>query len=244
MFRRVFIAGVLLLAIGGIGALLIGKSYFFAAELEESTTNFADALIEEINVKGEMGSLSIESTTGDAVIVESHSSKKGEQIKTELNGHTLTVSTPKRRMIDFGINFNEKRTNIIIHLPEKSYKKISADNELGAIKITGIQAERIQCESEIGDITIKDSTGELNLKNELGDIKIEAQAIQHSITASNEIGNIKISVNERPEDHTISASSEIGSIQTFGKKTRSYLSGNGSIAVDLKTEIGNIDLDS
>ena len=244
MFRRMFIAGVLLLAIGGIGALLTGKSYFFAAEREESTTNFADAIIEEINVKGDMGSLSIKSTTGDAVIVESKSSKKGEQIKTEMNGHTLTVSTPKRGMINFGINFNEKGTDIIIYLPEKTYKKITADNDVGSIKITGIHAERIQCESEVGDINIKDSTGELALKNEVGDIKIEAEAIKHSITATNEIGNIKISVSERPEDHFISAYSEIGSIRTFGKKTSSYLSGNGSIAVDLKTEIGDIDLDS
>jgi Putative adhesin len=242
MFRKVFITGVLFIAIGGIGALLTGKSYFSAAEREKSATNFADAIIDEIDVWGDLGSLTIQPTAGDAVIVESIGPKKGEPIKTELVANTLTVSATKQNAINFGINFNEQATDIIIHLPEKTYQQITADNEVGSIEITGIRAKKIQSESEVGDITIKDSTGELVLKNEVGNIDVEVPAIGEPITASNEIGNISISVSEVPENHYISASSEIGSIQIFDKKTNSYMSGNGRTAVDLKTEIGDIDL--
>ncbi|WP_455660845.1 DUF4097 family beta strand repeat-containing protein [Pradoshia sp.] len=242
MFRKVFITGVLLIAIGGIGALLTGKSYFSAADREKSVTNYDDAIIDEINVKGDLGTLKIQRTDGDAVIVESIGPKKSESIKTELDGHTLTVSAVKKPAISVGINFNEKATDVIIYLPEKTYQRINAENEVGSIEISGIRTEHIQCESEIGDITIKDSTGELFLKNEVGDIDIEVAAIEKSINASNEIGNIEISVSEVPKNHYISTSSDIGSIQIFDKDTNSYMSGNGRITVDLKTEIGDIDI--
>ena len=241
MFRKVFIAGILLIAIGGVGALLTGKSYFYAAEREKYTTNFADAIIDEINVEGDLGSVTIQRTDGDAVIVESIG-PKGESIKTEQDGHTLNISTSKQASINLGIQFNKQAIDIIIHLPDKTYTRITANTEVGSIEISGIEAEIIQCESEVGEITIKDSTAKLVLENEIGNIKVEAMTIEESITASNEVGNIAISVSEKPNDHYISADSELGSIRIFGKKTSSYLSGNGSIALDLETEIGDIDL--
>lgn len=242
MFRKLFITGILLIALGGIGALLTGKSYFSATEREKSVMNFADAIIDEIDVEGDQGSLTIQPTTGDTVIVESIGPKKGEPIKIELVANTLTVSATKQNAINLGINFNQQATDIIIHLPEKTYQQISAKNEVGSINILGIDAESIQCESEVGDITIKDSSAKLVLKNEVGNIDVEAQTIGDSITASNEVGNIAISVDETPNDHYINAYSEVGSIQIFSKKTNSYMSGNGSTSVDLKTEIGDIDL--
>ncbi len=242
MFKKIFITGVLLIAIGGIGALLTAKSYFSASEQEKSATTFADVIIDEIDIKGNLGSLTIQQTDGDAVTVESIGPKKGQSINIEQDGRTLKISTPNQAGINFGIQFNKQATDLIIHLPEKTYRQITADTEVGSIDISGINAEIIKCESEVGDINIKDSAGKLVLKNEIGNINIKVLAIKASITASNEIGDIAVSISETPKDHYISANSEIGSIQIFGKKSSSYMSGNGSIAVDLKTEVGDIDL--
>lgn len=242
MFKKLFIIGFILLIIGGIGAAIFGSDYVAGSKKERIAQNFADAEVDRIDVKGEIGTLTIKETKEDSITVEIYGPKEDKDVETTLEDRTLHIVTKKDDFFTIGFSMKETDRDITIHLPAKTYDEIIAENSVGSIILDGVHANVIDCTANVGEIFIQNTEGELRLQNDVGKIDIEQTSIKNPITAENNVGEIIIKVTEIPDNHYISAYSDIGSIRLFGEKRSSYKSGNGKMTVDLKTDIGDITL--
>ncbi len=260
MLKKWVIAAVVLIAIGSLGALFTAKPYFaLQNENEKHTKHFASADIQSITVSNTVGTIKLEETSGNEIIVETNGPKTSKPVKIEKNGNSLSIVNEADKQISIGINFNKSSENITVYLPNKRYDHISVSNEVGEITIHQVEAVNINAESElgnieisnvsstslkasseIGNISIEQYSGKLETENEMGSIEISTDKVTEPIIANNEIGEISLMIEQEPKDIFISADSEIGSKKIFGKNTGSYMNGNGEITVQLKTETGSI----
>ena len=263
MLKKSLIVAVLLLVIGGLGALLTAKPYFSNQnENEKQTRHFESAQIQSIDISNPAGTVLLEETSGDHIIVEAYSSKTSIPVKMETNGELLSITNEADHTISLGVNFKKSSENITVYLPKKQYKRIAVSNDVGEITIHKINAIKIHAESDVGNVdinevtskslyassglgnvSINDYSGKLQVENEMGNIDISTDKVTEPIIAQNELGEITLTINQDPNNLFISADSEIGSTHIFGKKTGSFRSGNGSITAELSTEAGDIRVD-
>ncbi|QFK72035.1 DUF4097 domain-containing protein [Pradoshia sp. D12] len=260
MYKKWLIVAGILIVIGFSGALLTAKSFFsLQNENDKQTKQFQSSEIQSIDVNNTVGTIKLAETSGDEIIVETIGSKMSNPIKIEENGETLSITNEADHTISLGVNFKKSSENITVYLPKKQYDRISASNEVGEITISQINAAHLNAESEVGSIHISDVSstsiiasselgnikiqkysGKLQVDNEVGSIDISTDEITEPLIAKNELGEIDLTINQDPNNILITADSEIGSKRIFGKKTGSYMSGDGSITVQLSTETGSI----
>ncbi len=260
MFKKWLIVAVTLLVIGILGALLTAKPYFsLQNENETQTKRFKSSEIQSLTVSNSFGTIKLIETSGDEIIVENNSPKTSNSVKIETEGDSLSITNDAKKNISFGINFKKSSENITVYLPKKQYERITISNDVGEITIDQINAvylnvksgvadidisdvssTSLNVSSEVGDVSIKNYSGKLDIENETGSIEISTDKVTQSLIAHNEVGEINLTINQKPMNIFISADSDVGSTRIFGQKTGSYLNGDGSITVDLSTELGDI----
>ncbi len=260
MFKKWLVFATILLVIGISGALLTAKSYFsFQNENNKQTNHFQSSKIHSLAISNNAGTIKLAETSGDEIIVETNGPKTSKSVKMEVKGNSLSITNEADKTISLGINFKKSTKNITIYLPQKQYDRIAVSNEVGEITINQIDAVKLIVDSEIGnidisevsstslnatsemgDISINHYSGKLQVENEIGSIEITTDEVNQSLLAKNEIGDINLTINEDPKNILLSADSEMGSTQIFGKKTGSYMNGDGSTTIQLSTETGSI----
>ena len=260
MFKKWLIVAVTLLVIGILGALLTAKPYFsLENENETQTKQFKSSEIQSLIVSNSFGTIKLIETSGDEIIVENNGPKTSKSVKIETEGDSLSITNDAKKSISLGINLRKSSENITVYLPKKQYERITISNDVGEITINQINAvylnvksdvadidisdvssTSLNVSSEVGDVSIKDYSGKLEIENETGSIEISTDKVTQSLIAHNEVGEIDLTINQKPMNIFISADSDIGSTRIFGQKTGSYMNGDGSITVDLSTELGDI----
>ena len=260
MFKKWLMLAGIFLIIGFTGALLTAKSYFAQQnEIFKETKRFQSSEIQSIEVSNSVGTITFTESTGDEIIVETTRSQTSEPIKINVEQNLLSITNKADRKLSFGINFKKSSGDITVYLPKKQYERITASSNVGGIKMNQIEAVHLDAESDVGDIdlheisttslrvssklgdvSIRDYSGKLEVENNIGDIEISSDEVTQPLIAHNDVGDINVTINQAQNDLFISADSELGDTRIFDKQTGSHKSGNGRITVELRTELGDI----
>lgn len=261
MRKKIFLFAALLIIVGVIGAALSVKPYYTDYK-KTVVKSFSGTDIENIQVSSSTATIELLKSSSDEIIVESSILKKMKPAITKLEKDTLFVSLPGKEKQSFvGLNFRNNSGKIKIYLPDKQFNNIAINNDVGSINVEHVKTDTlsghtkagkieyknihtsaIEANSEVGTVEIIDYTGELNVSSKTGTIEISTDKINDSIYSKTAVGTIEIKANEYPSDLSVSANTSVGSSTIFDNDTSSFLSGNGSIIIDLKTETGSIEV--
>ncbi|HLS36198.1 MAG TPA: DUF4097 family beta strand repeat-containing protein, partial [Bacillota bacterium] len=94
-------------------------------------------------------------------------------------------------------------------------------------------------ESSLGDIVVKNSEGEFNIKNDIGNIEFSGSNPKGNITAQTDLGDIILQIGNK-ENASIYATSDLGDVTIYGSNIESFVVKEANYIVDVKTNIGDI----
>ncbi len=182
------------------------------------------------------------------------------KINYEINGDTLELTNKSSRF-----NKNIMTPKVEVMVPE-TLKDIDIEVDMGALLIKNISADTLSIDanmnatriydsvfnkadisSDVGSIDVKGIFRNLELVNNLGEIKFEGNA--DYLTVSNDIGNSNITLDGRQNDYIIDAKTDIGSLKVHGHKSsgmgKHYQINKGTNAskeVIINNNLGNVTL--
>lgn len=268
MNKRITIIALLLITTGFIGMSVTAKKTLLEPERIIDVQVFPSDEVEAVYIESGIASLNIEPAETDEVQVvwEGKERLSGKQdITMELQGDELHINLDRSKLfglfrIDFIFQFNKLREHLDIYLPEKLYKSIYVNSNLGATKITSLHAESIEVKSDvanitlddivaaqlnittsIGDVTLKEVNAKMKVVSDIGDITVVATEINANMILESNIGDVTVKVPHAFENISFFGSSDLGSVNIFGSKS-SHMSDNPDHTVSIETDIGDIDV--
>ena len=258
MHKKIIAFAVGLLAVGIIGSVITAEGYFSEEEQLE-TKEFTPDEVHTITIDTDLSTIEFLPSGSDKILVESFYGKNKKPAEVKTDQSTLHIKAKQHEYFHLGFNWKNKNLKVVVHLPKKNFNHITINNDVGStnltevdtksltvntdagsVKLDRIGTDTMDVSSEIGSITVHDSTGDMALKSETGSIKVQTDALDHHLNASTELGSIKVTTRQSPEDIFITAQSELGSIRILGEKTNSYKHGNAAFETKLVTETGSI----
>ena len=118
---------------------------------------------------------------------------------------------------------------------------------------------RVSCKSDTGKIVVNESVatnwnlktdanqiechlvaGEVEAKSSIGSIIYNAPSFAFPLKLKTDVGSIEVTTEQAMHDGVISAKSDLGSISIYGKSDKNVTYGDGNIAVELKSNIGKV----
>src|SRR5699024_4326642 len=159
-------------------------------------------------------------------------------------------------------NFNiHNKLQIDLYLPDKKFSSLVVKNDVSNTDIKDIHVENLTtktdvanvtldhvtagsvvAETDVGNLNIKNVRGKLFAKSDVGNITIHSNEIEEDMTLSSDVGKIRLSVPNIPDNVSFNADSSVGSVRVFGEK-RSYNSKNSDHIDSITTYVGNINVD-
>ena len=216
------------------------------APLALGSTLAVETDVGSINVTGlDVTDCNVIATITVKAPTEEEAKELADQIKIKLDqdGNTLTVRTEKPR--------TKKRRSISISfditVPEQTVLELGSD--VGKIRVSNI-TEKIKAKTNVGQITCKEISGDIDLKVDVGGVKVvysKAAPAACSAVISTDVGSIELTT---PPNFsaTVYAETDVGSIRTDlpltvrGKISKNLHGtiGAGEGELRLKTDVGSI----
>src|SRR5699024_2932047 len=204
---------ILLIAIGIIGIVFIGRMFSGKNEVGDEVRLSADSL-EHIVVDGELGNINVMPSNSNDIEIHWEGSvstfsrsTNDELVSIKEHNNELKISIGEERLFNFSFfNFNvHNKLQIDLYLPDKKFSS-------------------------------------LVVKNDVGNITIHSNEIEEDMTLSSDVGKIRLSVPNILDNVSFNADSSVGSVRVFGEKG-SYISKNSDHIVSITTDVGNINVD-
>jgi len=260
---------ILLIAIGIIGIVFIGRMFSGKNEVGDEVRLSAGSL-EHIVVDGELGNINVMPSNSNDIEIHWEGSVStfirsadDELVSIKEHNNELKISTGEERLFNFSfLNFNvQNKLKIDLYLPDKEFTSLVVKNDVGNTDIKDIHVENlttktdvanvtldhvtagsIVAETDVGNLNIKNVHGKLFAKSDVGNITIHSSEIEEDMTLSSDVGKIRLSVPNIPDNVSFNANSSVGSVRVFGEKG-SYISKNSDYIVSITTDVGNINVD-
>ena len=214
----------------------LGPGSTLALENSVGSINIAGLDVTECNV---IATISVKAPT------EEEAQELAEQIKIELDrdGNTLTVRTEKPR--------TKKRRSISISfditVPKQTALELESD--VSNIQVSNI-TEKIKAKTDIGKITCKEISGDIDLRADVGTVKVVYSKTAPAACNANITTNVGgIDLTTPPNfSAAVDADTDVGSIRTdlpltvrgkIGKSLHGTI-GSGEGKLYLRTDVGSI----
>lgn len=261
MFTRnkVFvIVAVLLIGVGGISYAVNSFKSFTSKEKEIVINNESFSNIDILTSNATVQVI----PTMDRQTTVSYTEKKKRNGKfdfqAKVKGDNLTVLLKERRGF-FNFGGSLKDVELVVHVPEKEYNKISVETDNGRIKMEALQgkefvlstdngrielkniiANKLMAYTDNGDISLVDVEGEIVAETDNGRITMKAEQLDRAIELTTDNGRIEIETAEEPTNAIINAKTDNGRIEIFGSSNEQTTFGKGEHVIKLKTDNGRI----
>ena len=190
--------------------LILDKTYE-----EEFNKIIIDATISEIDIK---------KSDSNNIKTKIYGEKDYIDVQTSLD--TLNIKTSEKNCI--GICFNQKSTKIEIYLPEEYDDNIDIKNDYGDIFIDEFLNANIEVEEDCGDVKIS-NVNDITIKNSYGDIEIKS--VNNYLHLENDCGAIKVNNIDLKKDSYIK--DDYGDIE---------IGNTNQIFIDAKTDLGKVNI--
>lgn len=260
--KKVIMAALLLIVVGGIGAIItfsLSDEMTFAAESEVDLAN-----IEKIDIQIDNGSVTIHPTdAAQARINLEGIVTEGDEpnFSVETVGDTLMIQVKEKRRF-IRLTFFTGSPSLDIYLPEKSYESLTAEMSNGAFRAEDLAVTEIQVKTDNGSVTldriatetanVRTSNGKMDLNHVEGDvtgksnngaISFAAADLERNLDLETDNGSITIQTENEPTNAVIDARTDNGRITVFGNSDWDTMIGNGENEIRLRTNNGGITIE-
>ena len=254
---------VIILAVG-ILVLGAGLNIFFS--IRDSVVDAEDEItltenFENIEILVENASVNIYPTSDSTTTVKFEGKMKSKsryKFTADVQKDTLQVELTDRKWISIGINFTPFSNKLDVYVPEKTYKKILAESENGALSVEDLKAEELHFQTDNGRIYLKEveskvyantHNGRIHLDHVDGDIEamtnngrieLHTETLNHDINLKTNNGRILVESEDEPTNATIEADTDNGKISVYGHSNKHTVFGEGKNKVTIETDNGSI----
>ncbi|MBE1556094.1 DUF4097 family beta strand repeat-containing protein [Sporosarcina limicola] len=253
--RNKLLVIVFLLIVGVVGGLY-AKDLFFGTNDTKKTIQ--DISFTNIDVETTNASVEIRPTKDSIVTVEvsnQNEKKRKYTLKADVKGDTLSVELKNKwnGLFSFGSN----SYTVVILVPDKDYKTIQVESDVGKISVENLKTDNLQLETDAGTINVKNvdakavgvktAVGKIDLdhvegtiigKTDTGMITIVTPHLDRAIDLKADVGKIMIKTEKEPTNATIEVETSIGTIDVFGANDKKTVFGKGEHLIHLETEVG------
>ena len=183
------------------------------------------------------------------------------KLSYEINNSVLTLQVKKSNQSYSGISTLSETSKIDMHIPEGI--DVRMESALGDIVTDGLQGKNIKLNTSLGDITVSNCSGILDVYTALGDISLidvqgeitgntdKGNIIGEGVTATaacsltTSLGDIDVQLNNSLSDCRLNLSTSLGSVKVdrpeLKEKSHSQLNiGTGKLKVIMNTSLGKI----
>ncbi len=210
-------------------------------------------MYDQFNVASKSGNVTVQNVQAANLDV---SSKSGNITIKEGAGEQFSVKSTSGniKLNDIeATNFSAKATSGNVTLDQVDSDLISLAVTSGNVKLDSFTAEKIDASVTSGNVNIKRGASAFHVKTTSGNINIEADEIAGDSTLAASSGNVKLTLNKRPQSLFVSHKKSSGSteIKYNDFKTSSYSDknkkvegqfGDGDIKLEVVTTSGNFKL--
>ncbi len=204
------------------------KRYFFFIHVNLNFSSDVHVIIqlpqklyEQIVVKNDNGKIQIASQQTKSMRL---ASDNGKIVLKSLLANNIEAETDNGRIEIEKSNF----TNAVF----------STDN--GRILAKSSRAEKFEFSTDNGRIELNEVFGEIHATTDNGRIEGYVPLITKPITFKSDNGSLTLKTDEKIENATVSVKSDFGRTSVYGEKGKSFVYGDGSIPIRLKTDSGRI----
>src|SRR5690625_4666503 len=207
--------GLGLMILGLIGILFSAKPYFSQQRIDEVAT-YSGEYIQEVVIDSSYAKVEVLPTDHEEIIVELKGYAR-DKIQDTIDNVVsineqigqLAIDISRFRFFNFSLfSFNLiKRLDVIVWLPKKEYKHLKVKNDVGKttvqnlaveqltienavanMNIENIIAKAIHVENNVGNITLNNNSGEIFATNDVGNISVRTNEINHHMTFVAKVG--------------------------------------------------------
>lgn len=234
------------LSIAGNAVLfMIGESPFNFAKIDEQKSIKA-ATVKEIKVESSTGDIFILPHDSDTIDV----TMKGKTEKKYADDFSLFVKNQENELTIQARQQEKTRLfslfsgdyDLLVKLPIAYYDRLQVHSDAAEINIHDIKAEDIQLRTDLGNIFLKDVTGAVTAKSDVGDIDVQLQDIEEDISAKSNLGDITIKTRNEPEQLRTDLRNSVGDEKITLPSVKNGSIGTGGPLVLLSSEVGDLAL--
>lgn len=216
-------------------------SIHLGPSLKEEAASFSESYkdVEELEIDMSFGNVTV--VEGKELNV-SYEGVKDLEPEVVLDDDKLTVKQKKNVRLK-GIDLGKYKSELTVAVPSsEELKKISADLDMGDLKISGACCKELDADLDMGNLEIKDvKAGKIEADNDMGDCKVTDSEFDKLITDCN-MGNITVSLNDSPDNYGIDANCDMGNISISGKNEGKSYKSTGSKDIKIDVDMGNIEI--
>lgn len=261
--KKVMMAAVVLLLIGGIGSVIT----FFTMERHpiQQSSEVDAAHIKALDISQTNGAVIIQQTDDPVIRVELTGVERNPshvELLVNEKGDTLTVETSKPNRSRFHLFPKVKDLRLTVYVPDNTLEQLQVEVSNGRldgrqfkvgqmtalvhngrIYMEDITVDEVNAGSNNGKIEMHDVSGDITGTTHNGSITLVTSQLEQNIDMGTNNGSIKIMAEHKPTNATIDARAHNGKIRIFGQKDWTSILGQGEHRIKLRTDNGSITLE-
>lgn len=197
----------------------------------------------ELIIKSEVGDIKIithessETTIDTNIQAKSSSKEKADEL---VKSFEYSIETKGKKLSIDTTGYNKKIisdqiiVDLVIKIPS-NIEKFDIGSNVGDISIENINGE-INITSNVGDTFVKDSNASYDIKTDVGDVNIQNSSFSDSSTFYTNVGDIAINTNDISEAKNLSVETNVGDIKLLLPKSSNYEADIQEFLKDKKVE--------
>jgi len=201
-----------------------------SAEVERSFVG-----VESLYVQADVGEVIILPTNEEDVQVEFRG-RNARDFQYDLENGELEINLNQSSWRFF----NNKEARLYIYLPREAYEQIQVEVNVGRIQIESLEAEQFLLRTNVGEIQVYDVEGAIRARSDVGEINVRLREVRADIELIANVGEVDLTLEEKPMDAVISLNTNIGESRIFGERSTYERFGNGTFRLDLTSDIGEV----
>ncbi|MCM3787855.1 DUF4097 domain-containing protein [Domibacillus indicus] len=261
MIKKLSVAGLILLLVGGAGSALTFSQANTPVEVAEERT-ISGPPIKAVKLETNNAEVEVLPTKETAVRVELAGKRKPNDTLTfqvEAEGDTLVVKVNEKQNKLFTADFVLTDLTLHVYLPKKTYDSIDIANHNGQVELGQLSARKVNVQLNNGKVNVKNTaSNEVKVKADNGEILLEhvdgtingkvANGRIHVLTKDldrpmqleSHNGSITVQAEQEPTNTTFDVHKDNGEINILNKYSGNARFGDGKNLIKLRTNNGKI----
>lgn len=246
--------------------IIYGKDFMFITKHDRLDETFTNASFSKVAIDAVNASIDVQSTKISSAKVEVSGLKNKRpnvQLDADVNGDTLSVKIKDtRKVLRFPFGKRYEAVVVKVFLPEKQYDEMIVKINNGKIAVNDLKAESINARTDNGQIRLSETvaksveaksangkivfnyvTGNIKANTATGKIAIITENLNSAIDVQTDVGKIDIQVDQMPDNATVNILTSVEKVNLFGSEDRKAVYGSGEHLIQLKTEVGKVNVD-
>ncbi|MBD2871918.1 DUF4097 family beta strand repeat-containing protein [Paenibacillus arenilitoris] len=199
---------------GAVENAVIGEASGSGEPESRGKETFEADAFDSIRVAAEAMEIFVTRGTGDSAEAEllvDDTIKSRFSFEAKIKSRALVIDVEEKEpsgLFNKGVQEGERK--LLISLPDKTYDEVKIESSFGIVAASDLNSDKLDIQVDAGTIRLNQVTGEMTLKTNAGDIEVEGLKLERDLSASADVGEIRIRLDEAPEAAEIDLRTDVG----------------------------------